>query len=456
MENLQTLYPGANGLMEKWSENIAAVNEAFGREIDQDQKLVLATTLENTQYGINRASQLYETTQPSDVGPFKKFALELVTAVVPNLIATDIVSVQPMSNRIGEVRYLKYLYGSNKGSVKAGTEFTSAFGLGETATEYSSEVIDQEVLGEGGQAKYEGNFSYVPVRPGTVEVVVGGVTVTDNGNGALSGQGVTGTINYASGAYTLDFGSGQAADEPTATYQYQLDYAPVNVPQIDIKIETLPIIAKSRKLRALYAFDAAFDMQRDYGVDINTALVSQIAAEIKHEIDGEIMNDLVNQAGATAAPITFSTKAPTGVSLKDHYEAFYNKYIEASNAIFAATKRASATFLVVGTGTANVVESLSNFKPSGAVNPVGPHLAGYLNGTIPVYKNPYYAADTFLVGYKGQGLFDAGYVYSPYQPVMTTSLIMMDDFVGRRGFATAYGKKMVNSKLYAKGNITHD
>ncbi|AMM44833.1 major capsid protein [Bacillus phage SP-15] len=194
-------------------------------------------------------------------------------------------------------------------------------------------------------------------------------------------------------------------------------------------------------------------MQRDYGVDINTALVSQIAAEIKHEIDGEIMNDLVVQAGATQAPLTFDTKAPTGVSLKDHYEGFYNKIIEASNAIFAATKRASATFIVVGTGTANVVESLSNFKPAGTLNPVGPHLAGYLNGTIPVYKNPYYAADTFLVGYKGQGLFDAGYVYSPYQPVMTTSLVMLDDFVGRRGFATSYGKKMVNSKLYAKGQI---
>lgn len=449
---LYKAYPQAEQLLEKWNTNISAVNEAFGKELSLDRKVVLATTLENTQDTLNRAS-LNETTQASDVGPFKQFALELITAVVPNLIASDIVSVQPMSNRIGEVRYLKYLYGSNKGSVKAGTEFSSAFGLGSSEPNYSSEDIDQEVIGASGQSNYEGNFSYVPVRPGSVKITVGGVEVVDNGNGAITGTGVTGTINYQTGAYTLDFGNGTASDDVVASYQYQLDYAPVNVPQVDIKVETMPIIAKSRKLRALYAFDAAYDMQRDYGVDINTALVSQIAAEIKHEIDGEIMNDLVTQAGATSAPLTFNTNAPTGVSLKDHYESFYNKVIEASNAIFAATKRASATFIVVGTGAANVVESLDRFKPSGVLNPVGPHLAGYLNGTIPVYKNPYYSADTFLVGYKGQGLFDAGYVYSPYQPVMTTNLVMLDDFVGRRGFATSYGKKMVNSKLYAKGQI---
>lgn len=449
------MYPEANQLVEKWSDNISAVNEAFGQDLSLDRQMVLATTLENTQSALNRANQMFESTQPSDVGPFKKFALELVTAVVPNLIATDLVSVQPMSNRIGEVRYLKYLYGSNKGSVKAGTEFSSAFGLGETSPMYSSEEIDQEVLGASGETNYEGNLAYYPIRPGTIKVTVGGVEVTDNGNGALSGSGVTGTVDYASGQFTLDFGETPASDDPVASYQYQLDHAPVAVPQVDLKIETLPIIAKSRKLRALYAFDAAFDMQRDYGVDINTALVSQIAAEIKHEIDGEILNDLVSQAGATTSPLTFDTAVPTGVSMKDHYEAFHNKIIEASNAIFAATKRASATFLVVGTGAANVVESLSNFTPSGTLNPIGPHLSGHLNGTIPVYKNPYYDADTFLVGYKGQGLFDAGYVYSPYQPVMTTSLVMMDDFVGRRGFATSYGKKMVNSRLYAQGKLTH-
>ena len=38
-------------------------------------------------------------------------------------------------------------------------------------------------------------------------------------------------------------------------------------------------------------------------------------------------------------------------------------------------------------------------------------------------------------------------------PIVTTDLIMLDDFVGRRGWATSYAKKMVNNKLYIRGRI---
>jgi hypothetical protein len=455
MENLMGMAPNAQFLVEKWGQNIQAVNEAFGQEVSLDRQVVLASCLENTQVALKRAESLYETTQPSDVGPFKKFALELVTAVVPNLISSDIVSVQPMSNKIGEVRYIKYLYGSNKGATRAGTEFSTAFQRENSDFNYSSEVVEGEPIATGGETAYTINLEYYPVRPGTVNILVGGQTITDNGSGALSGTGLTsGTINYANGALALTFAVA-AGDDLVADYEYNTENAPVQVPQIDVKIETLPILAKSRKLRALYAFDAAFDMQRDYGVDINNALVSQIAGEIRHEIDGEVLNDILNQAGATQSPISWTKAAPSGVSLKDHYESFYNTIVEHSNAIFAATKRASASFVVVGTGVANVLETINAFKPVGGMNPVGPHLAGYLNGTIPVYKNPYYGANDYVVGYKGAGLFDAGYVYAPYMPVMTTSLVMMDDFVGRRGFATSYGKKMVNARVYSRGVITN-
>jgi hypothetical protein len=445
-------------ILEKWGSHIEAVAQSFGAELPVDRQVLLASVLENTQRFFHRADRLYETTQPTDVGPFKKFAFELITALIPNLISQDIVSVQPMTNRIGEVRYIKYLYGSNKGSTAAGTEFSSAFQLGTTSVNYSSEVVDAEVLSTTLGTTYNGTFSYYPVRPGTASINVGNATATDDGNGNLTGTGVAAgsVINYLSGAYTLNL-SAAATQDPTAAYQFQLDYAPATVPQIDMKIETLPIIARSRKLKALYAFDAAFDMERDYGFDINTAMVSQIGAEIKHEIDGEILFDLRNQAQAqnfAAQSLTFNSQSvPTGVSLKDYYEGFYNTFIVASNAIFAATKRASATFLVVGTGAANVVESLSNFRSASQLNPVGPYLTGYLNNQIPVYKNPYFNSSDYVVGYKGAGLFDAGYVYAPYMPVMTTSLVMLDDFVGRRGFATSYGKKMVNPNLYALGAI---
>lgn len=40
-------------------------------------------------------------------------------------------------------------------------------------------------------------------------------------------------------------------------------------------------------------------------------------------------------------------------------------------------------------------------------------------------------------------------------PIMSTTLLVDADFEGKRGFATAYGKKVVNSNMYSKGTITH-
>jgi hypothetical protein len=54
------------------------------------------------------------------------------------------------------------------------------------------------------------------IKPGTLSIVAGGITITDDGNGNLSGTGVTGTINY--------YGSPGVAP----TYRLVFNVAPVN------------------------------------------------------------------------------------------------------------------------------------------------------------------------------------------------------------------------------------
>ena len=109
--------------------------------------------------------------------------------------------------------------------------------------------------------------------------------------------------------------------------------------------------------------------------------------------------------------------------------------------------------MVVGTGVANVVETMRNFERAGDATPVGPHLAGTVNG-LPVYKNPYFESNEYVVGFNGEGLFESGYVYAPYMPILSTSMIMDEDFTGRKGFATSYGKKVTNPDMYQKGIVT--
>lgn len=50
-------------------------------------------------------------------------------------------------------------------------------------------------------------------------------------------------------------------------------------------------------------------------------------------------------------------------------------------------------------------------------------------------------------------MFDTGYVYSPYMPIMATNLLVDADFEARRGFATSYGKKMINRNMYTAGKL---
>ena len=149
------------------------------------------------------------------------------------------------------------------------------------------------------------------------------------------------------------------------------------------------------------------DLRRSYGGDIDTLLSSQIAAEIAHEIDAEICDALLTQAGA-GAEFIYDKTPRQAIAVVDHHDALYNKLIEASNTIFQATRRASGNFLVVGTGAASVIETMRSFRADSVSSPVGPHKIGTL-GSFAVYKNPYYAPEMILMGYRGGSYFEAGY-----------------------------------------------
>lgn len=451
--NANNLGIKTNGkLTEKWSKQLRAINEAFDGKIEDHKLMTTAILLENTERFLN-ARRLYEgATQPADTGFFKKFAINLLSATVPNLIAEDIVSVQPMLSRVGEVRYLRVLYGSNKAPVTAGSTMFQNYTAGDfSQTTYTSDEVDGETFtGDGSNKVFD--LAWTPVIPGTLSGDIEGDALADDGNGNVTIAGAAaGTIDYVSGRITFTTAPGAAA-VITANYTYDNISAPVNAPEIQLKLVTSPIQAKSRKLKALYAFDADYDLANDYGMSMNNELIAYSAAQLKNEIDQEIVNDMY--AKATAPSVTWNMFAPNGVSTIDHYNSFRIALTEAGNNIYFTTKLASANFYIVGENAANVVESLPSFESAGNLNPHGPYLAGYLGGK-PVYKTPSYGPNAFLAGYKGESLFDAGYIYAPYMPVMSTQLLMDETFTGRQGFATSYGKKCTNGNFYAKGVITN-
>ncbi len=448
-------------LTESWKEYINIVTDAAPR-FPEDNRVKLAVLLENTKRLIDRAQYsrtemaLNETTS-ADIAIFKKYAFELVTAVYSSLVAEEIVSVQPLQSKVGSVYYLKYAYGTNKGKIPSGTTVFDARVTGTGYTNYTSETIEEEYLASSG-AGFSGSLAYLPIRPGTVRIVGqdgsgNPLVVTDDGSGNLVGNVGVGVhnINYATGQVNVGFSSASAS-AITATYDTNFESNPLNAPTLDVKVEDSLISARPRRLRALYSFDSAYDLKMMHGVDLDQSLLIAGAQEIKHETDTEIMKDLFIQAGGGS--VTWNSTPSQYVSKIDHKDSFVDQLVTGSNLIFQNTRRAVGNFIIAGRKPADIIESLGNrFKPSGLSNIAGPYIAGVLDGKWKVVKNPWYGDGDFLIGFKGDTFLEAGYIYAPYLPVFTTSLIMMDDMVGRRGFASFYGKKMLNPKLFVTGNV---
>lgn len=443
-------------IMTKWGKELGILKEAFNGKLSDDKAFGTAVLLENTDRYIRNASAhknmfaLNEATQPSDVSFFRQFAINNLLAVYPNLIATDLVSVQPLLSRAGEIRYIRAIYGSDKGGIRKGDEMFGQYNLGQHPNDYSysSDSIEGEIVGK----EQNFNLAWTPIEPGTVVMTdENGVAYRDDSTGkilkATDGTN-SGTIDYATGKVTF---TAAPENDLSVNYTYDNISAPVQAPEIQIKVVASPIYAKSRKLKTLYAFDAGFDMANDFAMNLSGEILSMSTAQLKREIDDEIIADLANKG--TAPGTTFNMTVPDGISLVDHYAGFPAAITVASNNIWNLTQVADASWIIVGALASNIIESIPRFKSAGVVNPKGAHLIGYIDNK-PVYKSAVLKENEWVVGYKGDSLFETGYVYAPYLPIMSTQLLMDETFTGRQGFTTSYGKKMTCSDYFGKSLIT--
>ena len=437
-------------LLRKHSRMISAVNKAlkenanYGRELDEFKKSNLAVMLENVSHAFDVRAKLMEAqgTQVGDIAK-KNDYLNLISAVMPTLVAEDLVNVQPLKQKAGVVYYLKNVFDDNKGAIKKGDVISSFERVYvedeklESAFNYTSETVDsEELVVTGGTAK----LAWVPVVPGSVRLADGTV---DDGAGNIG----TATIDYETGVI-----SGLSADTEVS-YEQDLYQAPIRVPRVKTIVTDITVTARPRKLATAFSLDAAYDLQMTQNVDLQSIIAGAATDEIRSEIDGEILNDLANSG--TTMTISWNQPVPFGISKFEHYESFYQTIVEGANKIYAKTRRITGNFVIVGENAANVLETHSKFKAAASLNEAGPHVAGTLNGKYLVVKNPYFAPDQFVIGYNGDTPWDGGYVYAPYMAITSTQFIMGENFLGTQGYATSYAKKLLSGDFYVNGAITH-
>lgn len=400
----------------------------------------------------------------SDVGPYTKFGINLITATMANTIADTLVSIQPMTSRVGEVRYLSYQYASNKGAVKKGDLVSNTFQFNGGNFEYSSDkVVGEKLANSSGTSALSLTLAWTPVRPGTVELVTAdGKVVKDDGKGKIelaSTTSAAGTIDYATGSITgLTFSTDPTS--LTANYDYITTEPEPNVPEVTTKIDIMPMVAKSRKLKTAYSFDAAFDLQGDYGFNLDEETLAYFSAEIAHEIDGEIIEDLIRLAKSNKTTDGLKVEQipewdpvpPTGVNQMDHDDAFWNNIVKGGNIIFTRLRRGTASYVVAGVEVCNTIETMRKFVKAAGTDVTGPHITGTVNN-VTIVKNPFMNPYEYIVGYLGASQFDTGYIYAPYMPVNVIDVIKDDGFTFGKGFVTAYGKASINAKCYVLGTV---
>jgi len=286
---------------------------------------------------------------------------------------------------------------------------------------------------------------------------------------SLAGVPLSASVKYHAQAVTdysrTDF-------EATAANIDANPEADIDIPELDIALKSIPIIAKTRKLKAVWTPELAQDLNAYHSVDAEAELTSLLSEYISMEIDLEILDMLFANASAKSekwsakvghefdsASSTFveSSGASNAYTKGEWFQTLGNKIQAVSNAIHQKTLRGGANFMVVSPETATIIESIPGYAADtvgeATTNQfaMGVQKVGALNNRYTVYKNPYMLENQILVGFRGQNFLETGAVYAPYVPLIMTPLVYdPKNFTPRKGVMTRYAKKMVRPEFYGK------
>jgi len=246
----------------------------------------------------------------------------------------------------------------------------------------------------------------------------------------------------------------------------------VDIPEIDIAMRSISIVAKTRKLKAIWTPELAQDLNAYHSVDAEAELTAMLSEYISMEIDLEILDMLRANAYAKteywSARVGYEYNPTTRVfeessgnsnayTKGEWFQTFGNKIQSVSNAIHQKTLRGGANFLVVSPETATIIESIPGYATDTAGEAsttqfaMGVKKVGLLNNRFTVYKNPYMTENVVLIGFRGSNFLETGAVYAPYVPLIMTPLVYDPvNFTPRKGVMTRYAKKIVRPEFYGE------
>ena len=523
-----SLQKDAAKLASKWAKS--GLLEGISSETDKsNMAIILENQAKQLVVEANQTSTGGASFTAGQGEQYAAVALPLVRKIFGQIAAKEFVSVQPMSLPAGLVFFLDFQYGDKKvpfgdgdsmygqasanfgneakgglyGAGKFGysvNQFSASSGnlasgsaIAPTKTladvnytaELSASMAANEIIKVAVPTSSIADFDVNGIRAFVAESgsnftsanLLSAFTKVNGANVEFFYTGSASTIGTGNSVFTTYFNK-QTKDNYRGDFEDRNSYAvpnaasntAISIPEIDVKMRSEAIVAKSRKLKAQWTPEFSQDLNAFHSLDAEAELTSILSEYISLEIDLEILDMLIQNVPANQVEVWSSkvgNQISNGVVNSNAAGVYYTqmswfqtlgiKLQKISNLIHQRTLRGGANFMVVSPTVATILESIPGFaadtdgdvaKSSYAF---GVQKIGALNSRYKVYKNPYMTENTILMGFRGNQFLESGAVYAPYVPLIMTPLVYdPDTFTPRKGIMTRYAKKMVRPEFYGK------
>lgn len=442
----------ADNIKQKWKSILEGVDEqgeslGFAPIKDAYKRGVTAQLLENTAREVGGAQVLTEAgaavnNVTAGVDRVDPVLIKMVRRLSPNLMAYDMVGVQPMTGPTGLIFAMRAHYGTQPtgpfgrpGDARDGFQTGSALNT-DGRTQAQQDGFDAVSAEEA--------FYYEPETQ-----FAGTGTQTSN----LSAP------NYST--YSVGTGMSTAAGERLGTT------GGGTFGEMSVTFEKTSVEAKTRALRSSYTNELAQDLKAVHGLDAEDLISDILSTEITAEINREIVNRIRQVARIAPGAVVYengSVKLDTagnavvgaaglfdldlnsdGRWSNEKHKSLLVKINKEANRIAKLTRRGRANFIICSSDVASVLDLTGKMVYAPAidnnltVDDTGNTFVGVLQGRFKVYIDPFLGYDEVIVGYKGASALDAGMFYCPYVPLQLVKAVDPNSMQPAMATKTRYG-----------------
>lgn len=345
--------------------------------------------------------------------------MPMLRRIMPDLIANDLVGVQPLNGPVGYALAYRPMYHRDGqfGKLNHNSDNGREIGYSPVDTRWTGDLTATSELGYDKSAPTEdpGKADFWEAYAGKDETMWEGV-------GAKLGASEYATLGET--LATVTFGLVKSAVE-----------------------------AKTRKLAAHWSPELAEDMQAMHGIDVEREMVNTLTYEVGAEIDRQIITEMVKAAITGGSTSTWTPISADGLDQMGRLATLLTQITVEAQQIAIRTRRGAANFVVTTPRVCAILQQMSlnkftSFKNTDAI-PTVPDSGvgaltkvGLINDDQQLLVRDSYAtanSDYVLLGYKGKQAGDSGIIYCPYIPLQLSKVLQPGSFTPSIGARTRYG-----------------